>query len=213
MIAGIPTGTVAGARTWPPTGRESWWPPRSRLSNGEAMPDRAALIEAQIPGLRRFACALLRGDREGADDLVQDTLERALSHWNLRRNQGNLKGWLYTILYNRFLSNQHRVRRRGPHDALSEETELPGIDGGQHSVLEHRDLLRAFSVLPEEQRAVLLLIGVEDLSYQEAARVLGVPIGTVMSRLSRGRERLRRAMHGEIEENTSHYGAALRRVK
>ena len=213
MIADTPTRTLAAVKTWPPTGRESWWPPRSRISNGEAMPDRAALIEAQIPGLRRFACALLRGDREGADDLVQDALERALSHWNLRRNQGNLKGWLYTILYNRFLSNQHRVRRRGPHDVLTEETELLGIDSGQHSVLEHRDLLRAFAALPEEQRAVLLLVGVEDLSYQDAARVLGVPIGTVMSRLSRGRERLRRAMHGELEENTSRYGAALRRVK
>jgi RNA polymerase sigma-70 factor (ECF subfamily) len=213
MIAGTPTGALAAVTTWPPTGQESWWPPRSRILNVEAMPDRAALIEAQIPGLRRFACALLRGDREGADDLVQDTLERALSHWNLRRNQRNLKGWLYTILYNRFLSNQHRVRRRGPHDVLTEETELLGIDGGQHSVLEHRDLLRAFAALPEEQRAVLLLVGVEDLSYQDAARVLGVPIGTVMSRLSRGRERLRRAVHGELEENTSRYRAALRRVK
>ena len=213
MIAGIPTGTVAGDRTSAPMARELWWPLRSRISNGEAMPDRAALIEAQIPGLRRFACALLRGDREGADDLVQDALERALSHWNLRRSQGNLRGWLYTILYNRFLSNQHRVRRRGRHDALTEETELPGIDGGQHSVLEHRDLLRAFSALPEEQRSVLLLIGVEDLSYQDAARVLGVPMGTVMSRLSRGRERLRRAMHGELEEDTARYGAELRRVK
>jgi len=177
------------------------------------MPDRAALIEEHIPGLRRFACALLRGDREAADDLVQDTLERALSHWNLRRNQGNLRGWLYTILYNRFLSDQHRVRRRGPHDVLSEQTELPGIDGGQHSVLEHRDLLRAFATLPEEQRAVLLLVGVEDLSYQEAARVLGVPIGTVMSRLSRGRERLRRFIHGELDEQCRHCSTALQRVK
>jgi RNA polymerase sigma-70 factor (ECF subfamily) len=177
------------------------------------MPDRAALIEEQIPGLRRFACALLHGNRESADDLVQDTLVRALSHWNLRRNQGNIKGWLYTILYNRFLSDQHRVRRRGPHDALTEQTELPGIDGGQHSVLEHRDLLRAFAALPEEQRAALLLVGVEDLSYQEAARVLGVPIGTVMSRLSRGRERLRRSIHGELDENSRHYSAALQRVK
>jgi RNA polymerase sigma-70 factor, ECF subfamily len=177
------------------------------------MPDRAAEIEAQIPGLRRFACALLRGDREAADDLVQDTLERALSHWNLRRNQENVKGWLYTILYHRFLSDRHRVRRRAPHDALTEQTELPGIDGGQHSALEHRDLLRAFAALPEEQQAVLLLIGVEDLTYQEAARVLGVPIGTVMSRLSRGRERLRRYMHGDVSENNSRLGAALRRVK
>ena len=86
------------------------------------MPDRAALIEAQIPGLRRFACVLSRGAPELADDLVQDTLERALSHWHLRRNQANLRGWLRTILYNRFLTNQHRLQRRGPHDALTEET-------------------------------------------------------------------------------------------
>jgi len=210
MIAAPPTGTVAGDRTLPPVARELWWLPGSRLSNGEAMPDRAALIEAQIPGLRRFARALLRGDWEAADDLVQDTLERALSRWNLYRNQGNLRGWLYTILYNRFLSNQHRVRRRGPHDAFTEETELPGIDGGQQSALEHRDLLRAFAALSQEQRTVLLLVGVEDLSYQEAARVLGVPIGTVMSRLSRGRESLRRSVHGELNGNGPRCGAALR---
>jgi RNA polymerase sigma-70 factor (ECF subfamily) len=155
----------------------------------------------------------LRGNREAADDLVQDTLERALSRWNLRRKQGNLRGWLYTILYNRFLSDQHRMRRRGPHDVLSEETKLPGIDGGQHSVLGHRDLLRAFASLPAEQRAVLLLVGVEDLSYQNAARVLGVPIGTVMSRLSRGRERLRQYMRGDMSENNPRHSAALRRVK
>jgi RNA polymerase sigma-70 factor (ECF subfamily) len=213
MIAGTPTGTVTGDRTLPPMAWEWWWLPGRRRSNGEAMPDRAALIETQIPGLRRFACALLRGDREAADDLVQDTLERALSHWNLRRSRENLRSWLCTFLYNRFLSNQHRVRRRGPHDALTEETELPGTDGVQHSALEHRDLLRGFSALPEEQRAVLLLVGVEDLSYQDAARVLGVPIGTVMSRLSRGRERLRRYMHGDISENSSRHGAALRRTK
>jgi RNA polymerase sigma-70 factor, ECF subfamily len=213
MIAATPTGTVAGDRTLLPVARELCWLPGSRLSNGEAMPDRAALIEAQIPGLRRFACALLRGDREAADDLVQDTLGRALSRWDLRRNQGNLKGWLYTILYNRFLSDQHRVRRRGPHDAVTEEAELRGIDGGQHSVLEHRDLVRAFAALPEEQRVVLLLVGVEDLSYQEAARVLGVPIGTMMSRLSRGRERLRRSVHGELNQSGPGCSAALRRVE
>ena len=212
-MADTPNGTVADGRTSPPPGGELWWLPESLLSNGGAMPDRAALIEEQIHGLRRFACALLRGDREAADDLVQDTLVRALTHWKLRRNQGNLKGWLYTILYNRFLSDQHRLRRRGPHDALTAETELPGIDGGQHSVLEHRDLVRAFAALPEEQRAVLLLVGVEDLSYQEAAHVLGVPIGTIMSRLSRGRERLRRSIHGELDETSGHCSAALQRVK
>jgi RNA polymerase sigma-70 factor (ECF subfamily) len=177
------------------------------------MPDRAALIKAQIPGLRRFARALLRGDRERADDLVQDALERALSRWHLRRAGADLRGWLYTILYNRFLSDQHRSRRRGLHNALTEQTELPWIDGGQDSALEHRDLMRAFSTLPEEQRSVLLLVGVEDLSYGEAARVLGVPIGTIMSRLSRGRERLRHHMNGDMDGNHQRRSASLRRVK
>jgi RNA polymerase sigma factor (sigma-70 family) len=184
-----------------------------RGSYGEAMPDRAELIEAQLPGLRRFAGALLRGDGERADDLVQDTIERALSRWHLRRNDDNLRGWLYTILYNRFLTEQKRLRRRGWHGELNEETELPGIAGGQDSALEHRDLLRAFSSLPEEQRAVLLLVGVEDLSYDEAARVLGIPIGTVMSRLSRARERLREQMYGDGCESSARRSASLRRVK
>src|ERR1700732_5314234 len=213
MIAGTPTGTVAGDRISLLMARRLWSLRGRRLSNGEAMPDRTALIEAQIPGLRRFARALSRGDREAADDLVQDTLVRALSHWNLRRNQANLKGWLYTILYHRFLSNKDRIRRRGPHTALTQENALPGIDGGQHSVLEHRDLVRAFAALPAEQRAVLLLVGVEDISYQEAANVLGVPIGTVMSRLSRGRERWGRAIHGEFDQNSPSCNGALRRVK
>jgi RNA polymerase sigma-70 factor (ECF subfamily) len=124
-----------------------------------------------------------------------------------------LRGWLYTILYNRFLSDQHRLKRRGHHDALARETELPGVDGGRDSALQLRDLLRAFSALPEEQRSVLLLIGVEDLSYEEAARVLGVRIGTVMSRLSRGRKRLRNQMYGDMNENSRRRNAALRRVK
>ena len=101
------------------------------------MPIEAALIEMHIPGLRRFAYALLRGDRERADDLVQDCLERALSRWHLRRAGGNLRGWLYTILYNRFLSDQHRQKRRGVHSTLTEsiEAELPKIKGGQESAL------------------------------------------------------------------------------
>jgi RNA polymerase sigma-70 factor (ECF subfamily) len=163
------------------------------------MPDQAALIEPHIPGLRRFAYALLRGDREGADDLVQDCLERALSRWHLRHAEAGLRGWLYTILYNRFRSDQRRRARRGVHNPLTEmvEATLPGVAGGQDSALEHRDLVRAFAALPEEQRAVLLLVAVEDLSYEEAARVLGVPTGTVMSRLSRARDRLRRRLDPE----------------
>ena len=89
------------------------------------------------------------------------------------------------------------------------EAELPGVDGGQDWGLEHRDLLRAFATLPLEQRSVLLLLGIEDLSYREAARVLGVAIGTVMSRLSRGRERLRNYMNDGVDR----HNAELRSVK
>src|SRR6516165_8850985 len=136
--------------------------------DGAAMRNQASLIEPHIPGLRRFACALLRGDRQGSDDLVQDCLERAVSRWHLRRAEGDVRGWLYTILYNRFLNDQHRRRRRGVHDALLEvaEAQLPGVAGNQESALAHRDLLRAFAALSEEQRSVLVLIAVEDLSYE-----------------------------------------------
>jgi RNA polymerase sigma factor (sigma-70 family) len=161
--------------------------------------EHAALIEAQIPGLRRFARALSRGDRARADDLVQDGLERALACWQRRRSDGDLRGWLYTILYHRFLSEERRRRHRGLqlHLADAGEAELPEVDGGQDAALAHRDLLRALRELPQEQRSVLLLTAVDDLSYREAAQALGVPIGTVMSRLSRARERLRRHLLGE----------------
>ena len=167
------------------------------------MPDHhpAAQIEAHIPGLRRFARQLLRGDPERADDLVQDTLERALSRWHSRRLDGDMHGWLYTILYHRFLTDLHREKRRNAHRGSAEmAADRPEVDGEQEAALVHRDLLRAFAELPEEQRSVLFLVAVEDLSYGEAARVLGVPIGTVMSRLSRGREKLRRYLSGEPQQ-------------
>jgi len=148
---------------------------------------------------------------------VQDSLERALSRWHLVRTKDDLRGWLFTILYNRFLTDRQRRERRGAHDALTDvvEVKLSGVEGGQESALALRDMWRAFAALPEEQRSVLLLIGVEDLSYEEAARVLGVPIGTVMSRLSRGRERIRRFVDNGVsgDGNSPHKNAALRRVK
>lgn len=158
----------------------------------------AALIETYIPGLRRFALALFRGDRECADDLVQDTLERALSHWHQRRSSGDPRGWIYTILYNRFLSDHSRLRRQASYNASTEslDDECECVDGGQELAIVLRDLVRGFAALPAEQRAVLLLVGVEDFSYADTARLLGVPVGTVMSRLSRGRERLRQYLSG-----------------
>src|SRR5215468_9430795 len=106
MIPGAPSESSAAAQILPPPGRGSLRLRGSRVSYGGAMRDRAALIEAQIPGLRRFAYALLRGDRERADDLVQDTLERALSSWHRRRVKGEPRGWLYTILYHRFVTDR-----------------------------------------------------------------------------------------------------------
>ena len=159
----------------------------------------AQLLEAHITGLRRYAYALLRGDRENADDLVQDSLERALTCWHQRHADGDLRGWIYTILYHRFVTDRRRQRRDLGRGSMVEvlEAEQPGVEGGQERALVHRDLLRGFVELPEEQRAVLLLVAVEDFSYRETAQVLGLPIGTVMSRLSRGREHLRRHMNGD----------------
>ena len=157
------------------------------------------LLEAHIPGLRRYAYALLHGDRENADDLVQDSLERALSCWHQRRTDGDLRGWLFTILYHRFVTGRRCQRRDVGHSSLQEilQAEQPRVEGRQEGALAHRDLVRGFAELPEEQRSVLLLIAVEDFSYRETARVLGLPIGTVMSRLSRGREHLRQYMNGD----------------
>ena len=172
------------------------------------MNDLILLVEPMIPALRRYARALLR-DRESADELVQDCLERALNRWLLRRPSGNLRSWLFAILHNGFVSGRRQAARRGIHTGLDErafELEQPAV---QESTVVMGDLLAALDTLPDEQRAVLLLVGVEDLTYDEAARVLDVPIGTVMSRLSRGRERLRRVMDGERPG----VAPALRRVK
>jgi RNA polymerase sigma-70 factor, ECF subfamily len=159
--------------------------------------ETSTAIEAHIPALRRFARTLLRGDRVRADDLVQDCLERALAHWHKRQPDRELRGWLFTILFNRFVTDHRRRQREFWHRSLDEleEVDVPGCDGAQERTLACRDLLRGFAELPQDQQAVLLLIGVEDFTYEETARILRVPIGTVMSRLSRGRERLRRYMN------------------
>lgn len=150
----------------------------------------AALIEPQIPALRRYAFALLR-DREAADDLVQDTLERALSAWSGRRRDGDLRAWLFTIERNLFLGALRRRGRRGVDVGAETLEQVPDPGSDPEAGLGARDVLAGLDTLPEEQRSVLLLVAVEDLSYAEAACVLGVPVGTVMSRLSRARERMR----------------------
>jgi RNA polymerase sigma factor (sigma-70 family) len=165
--------------------------------------DQSQLIEAQIPALRRYAYALLR-DHDAADDLVQDCLERALSRWYLRRSEGDLRAWLFTILRNLCI-NAYRARERRGTGTEFHEMSSPAAPE-QEAGLEARDVLAAIDQLPEEQKSLLLLIGVEDLSYEEAATMLAIPVGTVMSRLSRARQRLRTVM----EEGRA---PLLRRVK
>lgn len=162
-------------------------------------------IEEHIPALRRYAWALVR-DRDRADDLVQDCLERAIGRWSSRRDDGNLRAWLFTILHNLHISAIRQTMRRGPHVALEDSGYDPPVAPEAEHHVAANDALAAIALLPLEQRAVLLLVGVEELTYEEAAKVLGVPLGTIMSRLSRGRERL----HALLESGGA---APLRRVK
>jgi RNA polymerase sigma-70 factor (ECF subfamily) len=153
--------------------------------------DRDA-VASHIPRLRRYARALV-GDRHRADDLVQDTLERALNKLHLWRPGSDMRAWLFAIMHNVFV-NQVRGRRHDA-DALADD-DVIAAPAGSVDRLEIRDLEAALMAIPAEQRAVVLLVGLEEMSYAEAAKSLGVPIGTVMSRLARGRERLRHLMTG-----------------
>jgi len=160
-------------------------------------------IEAEIPRLRRYARALSR-DVATADDLVQDCLTRALGKLHLWQEGTDLRAWLFTILHNQYVNQVRRAVREGVAVGLSESE--PALTRAPHqaSRLELRDLDRAMTKLPEEQRSVILLVGLEGMRYEEVAAALGVPVGTVRSRLSRGREALRRLMgivpdrHAEI---------------
>lgn len=155
---------------------------------------RSEEVVEQIPRLRRYARALTR-DAVAADDLVQDTLERALGRLHLWQ-PGNVRAWLFSIMHNVFVN---QVRSPRP-DAVSDDAppEQP-VRAEQADRLEVRDLQAALDRLSAEHREVLLLVGLEELPYADAARVLGVPVGTVMSRLSRARERLRMQLAGTEE--------------
>ena len=145
--------------------------------------------------MRRYAWALLR-DREAADDLVQDCLERAIGRWHLRFRDGSTRAWLLAMQRNLFLNDVRRRSRQGRQVELGEADGHAGQDAGAERRLIARDALAALGSMSEDQRSLLLLIGVEDLSYAEAAKVFGVPEGTVMSRLSRARARLRMLVEG-----------------
>ena len=147
-----------------------------------------------IPRLRRYARALT-GDRARADDLVQDTLERALIKLHLWQSGSDLRAWLFTLMHNVFV-NQLRSQPAAATAELDDEAMQIAVRPTQSDLLEVHDLQTMLLRLPEEQREVLLLVGLEQMTYEEAAGVLGIPMGTVMSRLSRARERLRVLLAG-----------------
>jgi len=155
------------------------------------MPDFHDLLEPQIPRLRRYSRALTR-DTQRADDLVQDTLVRALMKQDRWEPGTNLRAWLFTLMHNQYVNNVRRANR---------EAGTIDIDDGSSSLVATTDptasrqlyeLERALGQLAAEQREVILLVGLEGFRYEDAATILAIPVGTVRSRLSRGRESLRR---------------------
>jgi len=148
-------------------------------------------IEGEIPRLRRYARALTR-DIITADDLVQECLTRAMGRLHLWQQGTDLRAWLFTILHNQYVNHIRRIAREGAAVGLSEREPLLARAPQQGQRLELRDLERAIAKLPDTQRSVILLVGLEGMRYEEVAAALDVPVGTIRSRLSRGREALRR---------------------
>ena len=154
-----------------------------------------ALI-AQLPALRRYSRALT-GNPALADDLVQDTIERALRQWEGLREINRLSSWLRSILHNLYIDELRRGHTRGREEEVSELADDLALSTPAHDRSVALDFVRAIDTLSIEHRQVLLLVGLENMNYRDIADELGIPIGTVMSRLARGRERLRSALEGE----------------
>jgi RNA polymerase sigma-70 factor (ECF subfamily) len=174
------------------------------VPNAQTTPQDALAIEQHIPALRRYARALVRdGDR--ADDLVQDCLERGIARIDQFRPGTNLRTWLFTILHNLHCDNLRRQNRRGVHVPIDDWMETAQTGAEQPRAMHLRDFRRALRGLPASDRQILLLIGVEGFTYEEAAEVLGVAIGTVKSRLFRARDRLKTR---QIAMNTPNAGSS-----
>jgi RNA polymerase sigma-70 factor, ECF subfamily len=146
-------------------------------------------VEACVPALRRYARALTR-DADLADDLVQDCLERAIRKRRLFRPTGPLRAWLFTILLNLYRNSRRTTQRRGEHVDIEAVPDF-GTPAPQPGYIALSEMARAIETLPAEQKEALLLIALEGLPYTEAAEIIGVPIGTLMSRLGRARAALR----------------------
>ncbi|GAC1416276.1 MAG: RNA polymerase sigma factor [Burkholderiaceae bacterium] len=159
------------------------------------MHDNSADLIACIPRLRRYARALV-GTRGGADDLVQDTMERGWSKLSSWRRGSDMRAWLFGIMHNLYVDQLRKPALAT--DTFDDDTPVPPVRATQADGLEIRDMEAALQLLPPEQREILLLVALEEMTYDEVAASLRIPLGTVMSRLSRAREKLRASMEGRI---------------
>lgn len=157
------------------------------------MPEPRDQLLACIPRLRRYARALV-GDRARADDLVQDTIERGWARLAGWQGGSDMRAWLFSIMHNLRVDQVRRLALST--ESLTEDTSMPMTQGSPSTGLELRDIETVLRTLPDEQREILLLVALEELSYDEVAQTLNIPIGTVMSRLSRAREKMRANMEG-----------------
>ena len=150
-----------------------------------------------IPRLRRYAVALT-GNRGAADDLVQDTLTRALDRQHLWRPHSDRRAWLFTVMHNLFVNQVKKSVQKQAAEPVLSGAAAATPDQADRAVRLH-ELEQALARLPSEQREVLLMVSLEGFSYQEAADILSIPQGTIMSRLSRARERMRQLMQHELQ--------------
>ena len=169
------------------------------------MSDTTEAVLKELPRLRRYALVLL-GERTAADDLVQDTVERALTRLHLWRTGTNMRSWLFTMMHNLHVNNVRKSLRRGAHVPLLDNDAALVAKPAQGDSVLVREVVQAITHLSDDQRSVLALVVLEGMIYRDVADVMDVPIGTVMSRLARAIEELRRIMDGED-------GATIRRVK
>ncbi|MBX3575748.1 MAG: sigma-70 family RNA polymerase sigma factor [Rhizobiaceae bacterium] len=160
------------------------------------MDDRRGAVLAEIPRLRRYARALLR-DRDAADDLVQDCLERALTRLDNWRTGESPRRWLFTIMHHLFVDQLRKVKRTAEVIAFSADAQPEAVEqASQVDAVATREIMDALQKISPDRRAAIVLVAVEGFSYAEAANILGVPAGTLMSRIARGRDDLRALLDG-----------------
>ena len=175
------------------------------------MDDFSRLLTAEIPRLRRYARGLA-GDAVAADDLMQSCLARAIAKQHLWQAGTNLRAWLFTILHNQHVNDvRRRVRQGVTVELAGDDVPALTVQSNAMAKLELRDLEAAIGKLSLEQREIILLVGLEDMSYEDVAAILRVPVGTVRSRLSRGRDQLRILMG--VEERPAGGSASKRRAR